>query len=76
MNEKLTTEFFLPMIPPTVTHQEHKVAVVSGKPVFYEPPELKDARAKLMALFSTRCPMPVAGCHKPKDKYIVTGRLL
>lgn len=43
------TEFFMPMIPPTVTHQEKDVAVINGKPVIYEPPELKDARAKLMA---------------------------
>lgn len=43
------TEFFMPMIPPTVTHQEKDVAVINGKPVIYEPPELKDVRAKLMA---------------------------
>lgn len=48
---KMITEFFLPMIPPTVTHQEHKVAIVRGKPVFYEPPKLKEARARLTALF-------------------------
>lgn len=46
---KKITEFFMPMIPPTVTHQEHKVREVNGKPIFYEPPELKEARAKLMA---------------------------
>lgn len=40
-------EFFMPMIPPTITHQEHKVMVRNGKPVFYDPPELKAARAKL-----------------------------
>ena len=40
-------EFFLPMIPPTVTHQEKKWRVVNGKPVPYEPAELKTARAKL-----------------------------
>lgn len=40
-------EFFMPMIPPTCTHQEKKTAVVKGKPVYYEPPELKKARAKL-----------------------------
>ena len=45
----MSTEFFLAMNPPTVTHQEHKVAVVNGKPVFYDPPELKAARQKLMA---------------------------
>lgn len=41
------TEFFMPMIPPTTTHQEKKARVVSGKPRFYEPAELKSARAKL-----------------------------
>ena len=39
-------EFFLPMIPPTVTQQEHKVVVSkkTGKSRFYDPPELKAAR--------------------------------
>lgn len=41
-------EFFMAMIPPTVTHQEKQVHVVSGKPVFYEPAELKRARQKLI----------------------------
>ncbi len=41
--EKL--EFFMPMIPPTHTHQEKQVRVVNGKPVFYEPQEMKAARA-------------------------------
>lgn len=45
----MATEFFIPMLPPTVTHQEKKVAVVHGKPVFYEPPELKATRQKLEA---------------------------
>lgn len=43
------TEFFMPMIPPTVTAQEHKVTVRNGKPVFYDPPELKAARSKIEA---------------------------
>lgn len=47
MKSDAVTEFFMPMIPPTVTHQEHKVTVVHGRPIFYEPPELKEARAKL-----------------------------
>ena len=50
------TEFFIAMNPPTVTHQEHKVAVVHGKPVFYDPPELKAARQKLMAHLGTEVP--------------------
>ena len=42
-------EFFMPMVPPTVTHQEKKWRVVNGKPVPYEPDEVKAARAKLRA---------------------------
>lgn len=41
-------EFFMAMDPPTCTHQEKQVRVVNGKPVFYEPPELKRARQKLV----------------------------
>lgn len=55
-------ECFIPMIPPTVTHQEKKVKVVYGKPVFYEPEKLKDARAKLQAhLFPHRPAKPLMG---------------
>lgn len=35
------------MDPPTVTHQEKSIHVVNGKPVTYEPAELKTARQKL-----------------------------
>ena len=41
-------EFFMAMDPPTVTAQEHKVIVRNGKPVFFDPPELKAARQKLV----------------------------
>ena len=41
-------EFFMAMVPPTITHQEKQVHVVNGKPVFYEPAELKRARQKLI----------------------------
>ena len=36
--------FFLDMIPPTVTAQEHKVLIRRGRPVFYDTPRLKEAR--------------------------------
>ena len=49
-------QFRLAMDPPTVTAQEHKVMVKNGKPVFYDPPELKDARAKIMAHLSKHIP--------------------
>lgn len=60
------TEFFLPMIPPTVTAQEHKIAVIKGQPVVYDTPELKQARL----LF-----MHELGRHKPKEKYDGAVRL-
>ena len=43
-------EFFLPMIPPTVTQQEHEFKVVKGRVVVYDPPRLKEARRKFMDL--------------------------
>lgn len=58
----MTTEFFMPMNPPTVTHQEKQVTVRNGKPCFYEPPELKAARSKLIANLSK---------HRPIEPYTV-----
>ena len=64
----MATEFFMPMKKvPTVTHQEKQVHVVNGKPVFYEPEELKAARAKLLAHL---------GQHVPKERYIGPVRLI
>lgn len=37
--------FFLDMIPPTVTAQEHKVMIRRGRPVFYDTPRLKEEQA-------------------------------
>ncbi len=56
----MKTEFFVPMIPPTATHQEKKVRVANGKPVFYEPTEVKAARRKLEAHLAK---------HAPKQKH-------
>lgn len=43
-------QFFCPMAKvPTTTQQMHQVRVVNGKPHFYEPPEVAQARAKLLA---------------------------
>lgn len=61
------TEFFMAMEPPTVTHQEHKVAVIKGRPVFYDGPELKAARQKLTAYLIK---------HRPKEKYECGVRLI
>lgn len=48
----------MPMIPPTVTAQEHKVAVRNGKPIFYQPSELKEAKAKLKSHLLPHRPEP------------------
>lgn len=45
----MMTEFFMAMIPPTVTAQMHKVTVRNGQPAFYDTPEIADAKSKLMA---------------------------
>lgn len=50
-------QFFLPMVPPTVTHQEKQVRVVKGKPIVYEPAALKAARAKLMSYLAKYKPV-------------------
>lgn len=50
-------QFFMPMNPPTITHQEKAIAVKGGKPVVYEPPQLKDAREKLTAHLATFIPI-------------------
>lgn len=59
-------EFFMPMIPPTCTHQEKQAHVVNGKPAFYDPPAVKAARQKLTAHLAR---------HKP-DKPIASGCML
>ena len=56
----MTTEFFMAMDPPTCTHQEKKVTVIDGKPVFYDPPEVNAARLKLTGYLAK---------HKPKKRY-------
>ena len=70
-------EFFMPMIPPTATHQLKQVRVGNGKPRFYEPAAVKAARAKLTAhLAGHRPPEPMDGplslmvkwCFPAKDK--------
>jgi len=69
----MRTEFFMAMIPPTMTHQEKQVKAIKSKkdgkykPVFYEPAELKQVRAKLMAHL---------GQYVPDEKYTTAVRLI
>lgn len=53
----MSISFFMAMAKvPTCTHQEKQVKVINGKPVFYEPAELKQARSKLRAYLSPYVP--------------------
>ena len=53
----MTKHFFLPMKRiPTVTHQQKKVRVIRGKPVFYEPPRLAAARTLFEASLAPHAP--------------------
>lgn len=55
-------DFFLEMRPPTATAQEKKVSVVNGRPVFYDPAPVKEARRKLIAgLMAHRPDAPITG---------------
>lgn len=64
-------EFFMPMIPPTVTYQEHKVMVRNGKPHFYNPPELKAAKQKLTDNLGRHAPPdPLSGPLRLMTKWI------
>ena len=49
-------DFNLKIIPPTVTAQEHKVAIVKGKPVFYDSTKLKETRKLFEALLKNHAP--------------------
>jgi len=62
---KMRTEFFMPMKPPTCTHQEKQVNWKTK--TFYEPAELKAVRSKLMAHL---------GQHVPAKKYTTAVRLI
>jgi len=46
----------MPIHPPTVTAQEHKVRVVRGKPMFYDTPRLKEARSTFENLLRQQRP--------------------
>lgn len=58
--DKAVTEFFMKMEKvPTVTAQERRVRIVKGKPVFYDSPRIKSAKALLIAhLKQHRPPKP------------------
>lgn len=60
-------QFFMAMIPPTVTAQMHKLTVRNGQPIFYDPPEVADAKDKLIANLLK---------HRPQEPYRKGVRLM
>lgn len=64
-------EFYMRMIPPMTTYQQHKVAIIGGKPRFYEPEKVKAARESYMALLSKRRPeKPIEGPVRLTTKWL------
>ena len=63
----MVTEFFMSMVPPTCTKQEHKMTMIKGKPVFYDPPEVKAAKQKLIGYLTK---------YKPRKRYECGVRLV
>lgn len=50
------------MIPPTVTAQERQVRIIKGKPIFYDPPRIKDAKNLLCGYLIRHTPnIPFGG---------------
>jgi Holliday junction resolvase RusA-like endonuclease len=64
---KVLIQFFMPMVPPTVTAQEHKIAVRNGKPIVYDTSEIKSAKSKLTAYLAE---------HKPEQPFACGVRLI
>lgn len=60
------TEFFMAMIPPTVTAQERRVSIVKGKPIFYDSPRIKSAKELLITHLKP---------HRPSKPYECGVRL-
>ena len=55
-------DFFLAIDPPTATHQEKQVRIVHGKPLFYDPAPVKDAKNLIIAhLYPHKPDQPLTG---------------
>lgn len=52
--------FFINIIPPTKTYQQKKITIKNGKPILYEPKELKEVREMFKVYLNK---------YKPKKPY-------
>ena len=68
-------EFFMNMKPPTATHQMKQVRVVNGKPKFYEPRRVAEARALYRAHLAAHRPdAPLTGPVQLVTKWCYENR--
>lgn len=68
----MSVQFFLPMIPPTVTAQQHRAAAVGRgrRTVWYDTPALRDAREKFEASLARFAPeTPLQGAVRLVTKW-------
>ena len=64
-------KFFLDINPPTATAQEKSVRIVGGRPLFYEPAKLKQAKAILMASLAVYHPSaPMEGALELRTTWL------
>lgn len=55
-------QFFMPMVPPTVTFQDKELAVIKGKPVLHDSAQLRAVKAKLLGYLAKYTPAePIQG---------------
>lgn len=55
-------KFFLNIEPPTATAQMKKVSIINGRPVFYEPASVKEAKRLLLRSLISHVPeVPLSG---------------
>ena len=67
----MTLKFFLPMLPPTATAQEHKLNARGKRPRVYDPPAVREARAKLESHLAAHAPQePFAGAVRLVVKWL------
>lgn len=70
-------QFFMPMIPPTVTFQDKELAVVKGRPIIHDSAQLHAVKAKLRGHLAKYAPEePIQGPIRIMVKwcYPVTGK--
>lgn len=70
-------QFFMPMIPPTVTFQDKELAVVKGRPIIHDSAQLHAVKAKLRGHLAKHAPVePIQGPIRIMVKwcYPVTGK--